>query len=298
MSSSGQMQGFDVTNVISIGQQNSEYALTKLTVERGGSVFFGSGQSGVIGYNPALNKFRRIDENIGNGNLASHHVKAIATDHRNQIWIGTYKGLRVLYNVSGFFDDGANVDTQPIIIMENGIPQELLYQQTIMDIEVDGANNKWVATASSGAFYFSPNGQETLLHFTKDNSPLPSNTVLDIAIDPASGEVFFATLNGLVSYRGSSTAARDNLENLRAFPNPVRPGYTGQVTIDGLTNKANVKITDVNGNLVYEAISNGGSILWDTTAFGKYKVATGVYFIMATTEDATETNIAKLLIVR
>lgn len=298
MSPSGQMQGFDVTNVISIGQQNSEYALTKLTVERGGSVFFGSGQSGVIGYNPALNKFRRIDENIGNGNLASHHVKAIATDHRNQIWIGTYKGLRVLYNVSGFFDDGANVDTQPIIIMENGIPQELLYQQTIMDIEVDGANNKWVATASSGAFYFSPNGQETLLHFTKDNSPLPSNTVLDIAIDPASGEVFFATLNGLVSYRGSSTAARDNLENLRAFPNPVRPGYTGQVTIDGLTNKANVKITDVNGNLVYEAISNGGSILWDTTAFGKYKVATGVYFIMATTEDATETNIAKLLIVR
>lgn len=297
MSSSGQIQGFDISSVIN-NPVNNEYALTKLTVERDGSVFFGTGQSGVIGYNPALNKFRRITEDLGNGNLASNHVKSIATDSRNQIWIGTFKGLRVLYNVSGFFDEGANVDTQPIIIMENGIPQELLYQQVIMDIEVDGANNKWVATATSGVFYFSPNGQETLLHFTKDNSPLPSNTILDIAIDPVSGEVFFATLNGLVSYRGSRTAPRENLQNLRAFPNPVRPGFNGNVTIDGLTDKANVKITDVNGNLVYEEVSNGGSILWDTTAFGKYRVASGVYFIMATTADAMETNIAKVMIIR
>src|SRR5690606_20756644 len=124
---------------------------------------------------------------------------------------------------SGFFEDGANADAQSIIILEDGIPQELLYQQTISDIEVDGANNKWIATGSSGVFFLSPNGQETLARFTKDNSPLPSNTILDIAIDPASGEVFFATPNGLVSYRGSTTAPNDTLENLRAYPNPVRP---------------------------------------------------------------------------
>src|SRR5690606_22381152 len=144
---------------------------------------------------------------------------------------------------------------------------------------------------TSGAFYFSPNGQETLLRFTKENSPLPSNTINDISIDPVSGVVYFATPRGLVAYNGSATAPNDNLEALRAYPNPVRPGFTGNVTIDGLTARANVKITDVNGSLVFEQTSEGGSILWDTMAFGKYRVASGVYFIMATTEDASETKV-------
>src|SRR5690606_28983015 len=112
--------------------------------------------------------------------------------------------------------------------------------------------NKWIATTSSGVFCVSPNGQETLHRFTKDNSPLPSNNVLDIAIDPDSGVVYFATGNGLVAYKGTNTAPRENLESLRAFPNPVRPNFAGNVTIDGLTSRANVKITDVNGNLVFE----------------------------------------------
>lgn len=296
MSPSGQTQGFDISNIIS--DPEAELALTRLATERQGNVFFGSNSNGLIGYNPSLNKFIRIGEGLGTGNLASANVRSLAVDKRNQLWIGTFKGLRVLYNVSGFFEDGANIDTQAIIILEDGIPQELLYQQTIADIEVDGANNKWIATTDSGVFLLSPNGQETLARFTKNNSPLPSNTILDIAIDPASGEVFFATPNGLISFKGSTTAPNPNLQNLRAYPNPVRPGFNGNVTIDGLTANANVKVTDVSGNLVFEQISQGGSILWDTTAFGKYKVASGVYFIMATTEDAMETKIAKVMIIR
>jgi hypothetical protein len=46
------------------------------------------------------------------------------------------------------------------------VAQELLLLQTINDIEVDGANNKWVATADSGVFMFSPDGQRTFYHFT------------------------------------------------------------------------------------------------------------------------------------
>lgn len=294
LSTGGQLQSYDLTNVI----PTPENGLNKIAISNQGNVFFGSSRNGLVGVNPNTNSVRKIGEGPGNGNLPRNMVRAVAIDRRNQLWIGTERGLRVLFNTNSFFDNSSPVDAQPIIIMDGDIAQELLFEQSITDIEVDGSNNKWVATATSGAFYFSPNGQETLLRLTKENSPLPSNTVNDISIDPVSGVVYFATPRGLVAYNGSATAPNDNLEALRAYPNPVRPGFTGNVTIDGLTARANVKITDVNGSLVFEQTSEGGSILWDTTAFGKYRVASGVYFIMATTEDASETKVAKVMIVR
>jgi len=297
LNTAGQFQSFDLSNVIA--DPFAERGLNKIDISREGNVFIASSTNGLIGFNPSTNQFNRIVEGLGSGNLPDINVRAVAVDNRNQVWIGTLRGLRVLFNTAGFFQENTNVDAQPIIILDDdGVPQELLFQQSITDIEVDGANNKWIATASSGVFYVSANGQETLLRFTKENSPLPSNNVLDIAIDPDSGVVYFATGNGLVAYKGTNTAPRDNLESLRAFPNPVRPHFTGNVTIDGLTTRANVKITDVNGNLVFERVADGGSIQWDTTAFGRYKVSSGVYFIMATTSDGTETKIAKVMIVR
>ncbi|MBL4664102.1 MAG: T9SS type A sorting domain-containing protein [Flavobacteriaceae bacterium] len=295
LSISGQIQKFNFEALID-GEKES--ALTHLTISREGFVFFGTQKNGMLGYNPTTNSFNRITETTGNGNLPSTQVRSLAFDNQNRLWIGTARGLRVLFNVAGFFEEGANVEAQSIIIEEDGVGQELLVGQTITDIEVDGSNNKWVATSSSGVFYFSPNGQETLLRFNKDNSPLPSNNVQDIAIDELSGRVYFATVNGLVAFDGTSTAPRDDLENVYAFPNPVRPGFTGNVTIDGLTANANVKITDIEGNLVFETTSEGGSVLWDTSAFGQYKVASGVYMILITTDDALETKVSKIMIVR
>ena len=127
--------------------------------------------------------------------MPSSYVKSIAIDNNNHVWIGTIQGLRVLYNTSNFFDTPV-VTTQQIVILEDGIPRELLEQQYITDIEVDGANNKWVATIGSGVFYFSPNGQQTIYHFTKDNSPLPSNNINDISINDTKGKVYFATEKG------------------------------------------------------------------------------------------------------
>lgn len=294
MSSEGQFQRVNLSNII---DPVSELALTKLAITREGYVFFGAYYNGVIGYNPTTNSLNKIGEHAGSGNLPSANVRALAVDAQNRLWIGTLRGLRLMHSPSSFFESRAP-DAQPIIIMENNVPQELLYQQSITAIEVDGSNNKWISTASSGVFYLSANGQETLLRFTKDNSPLPSNNVQDIAIDPNTGMVYFATTQGLVAYKGTATAPGNSLKNLRAFPNPVRPGFTGNVTIDGLTAQANVKITDIEGNLVYETISQGGSILWDTTAFGKYKVRSGVYLIMVTTDDDKETKVAKVMIIR
>ena len=291
----GQFQTIDISNIINA---EDELALGKLVVSREGYVFFGAVSSGLVGYNPTTNEFNKIGEALGNGNLPSTDIKALAFDNQNRLWIGTRKGLRVLYSARNFFESGADIDSQPIIILDDGVPQELLFLQSITDIEVDGSNNKWVSTATSGVFYLSSNGQETLLRFTSANSPLPSDTVLDISIDDADGTVYFATKDGLVAYDGTSTAPGEDLESVYAYPNPVRPNYFGNVTIDGLTAKANVKITDITGNLVFETTSQGGSVEWDTTAFGKYKVASGVYLVLITSDDNLLTKVAKIMIIR
>jgi hypothetical protein len=296
LSPSGQFQTVDITSIIE--NTINELALSEVSVSREGYVFFGAVESGVIGYNPQSGDFNKIAREPGSGNLPTNDVRALTFDNNNRLWIGTLQGVRVFFNVGGFFEENANIESQEIIIEENGIGQEFLFDISVTDIEVDGSNNKWIATATSGVFYVSPNAQETILRFTKENSPLPSNNVQDIAIDSESGVVYFATKNGLVAFNGSATAPSETLENVRAFPNPVRPGFTGNVTIDGLTADANVKITDLEGNLVFETTSEGGSILWDTTAFGRYKVRSGVYFVLITTEDALETKVSKIMIVR
>ncbi|MEZ4857497.1 MAG: T9SS type A sorting domain-containing protein [Flavobacteriaceae bacterium] len=294
MNASGQFQKFDLSTII---DSEDESGLNDLEITREGYVFISTSENGLVGYNPNENKFAKIGMEIGTGNLPTINVRALAVDQSNRLWIGTLRGLRVLFNVGGFFGD-TPVDAQEIIFLDNGVPQELLFEQSITDIEVDGSNNKWIATATSGVFYLSSNGQETLLRFTKDNSPLPSNNVQDIAIDDSTGRVYFATIKGLVAFEGTSTAPQDNLENVYAYPNPVRPNFEGNVTIDGLTADANVKITDIEGNLVFETTSQGGSVLWDTRAFGKYKVASGVYMVLITSEDQLETKVTKIMVIR
>src|SRR5690606_4595338 len=191
-------------------------------------------------------------------------ISAMAFDQNNQLWIGTDDGLRVAYGPSVVFQNPSNLRVNPIIFLEGDVAQELLFEQYITDIAVDGKNNKWIATADVGVFYVSPNGQKTIYHFTAENSPLPTNSVNSVEIDEVSGKVYFGTTRGLVAFRGVAVQAQETLANVYVYPNPVRPGYTGLVTIANLTQNANVKITDIEGNLVYETTSDGGNVQWDT----------------------------------
>ena len=152
--------------------------------------------------------------------------------------------------------------------------------------------------ADGGVFLVSSNGQETIYQFTKSNSPLPSNNVNDIEVDGVTGEVFFATDMGMVSFLGTSTKPSDNLANVFVYPNPVRPNYSGTIKIAGLTDKANIKITDIEGNLVHETTSSGGTIEWDGSAFGSHKVASGVYMIFVSSQDGLDTTVKKVMIIR
>lgn len=269
---------------------------SKMAIDKNGTKWIPTYNNGLLAYNDALDK-KMIITVGANGNLPSDNAKCVAIDNNNRLWIGTNRGLRVLSGIDRFTTQD-ELTTNAIIIMEDGLAQELMYEQSLTDIVVDGSNNKWLATGGAGAFLVSPDGQQTLFHFTKENSPLPSNVINDIEIDNVTGEVFFATDRGMVSYMGTATEAADDLSKVYVFPNPVRPEFEGDVNISALIDNANVKITDIEGNLVFETTSEGGTVLWDTRAFGKYKVASGVYMIFISSEDGTMTKVKKVMIIR
>jgi hypothetical protein len=162
---------------------------------------------------------------------------------------------------------------------------------------VDGNNQKWVSTATSGVFLLSPNGTEILQHFTKENSPLPTSSVKTIGIDNATGKVYLGTLNGMVVFQGDAYAESEKLSEINVFPNPIRPNYTGNLVVRGVQQDARVKITDIAGNLVYDATSEGGSISWNLRSFSGRRVRTGVYLIFVSSRDGADSAVKKVMII-
>jgi hypothetical protein len=294
LKTNGQWGSYAMTSILDDAEASS-YA--NIVIDRNSVKWIATNRDGVVAFNETANTFKKITFGADLGNLPVADVRSIAIDTKNQLWIGTTKGLRVLSNISSFQND-SQLKANPIIILEDNLAQELLYEQFITSIAVDGANNKWIGTTDSGVFMVSPNGQETKYHFTISNSPLPSNVINDIKINSATGEVFIATNKGMISFKGIATDANEDLNNVYVYPNPVRPTYSGTVKVAGLIDKANIKITDIEGNLVYETTSEGGTIEWDTTAFGRYKVASGVYIIFISAQDGGETKVKKVMIIR
>lgn len=293
LKSDGQWQSYDLSDVIT---ETNVASYASLVVDKNNTKWIPTSRNGLVAYNETINKSMVITNDV-QGNLPVTDIRCLAIDNRNQMWIGTGRGLRIISSVDQFLSQD-EIATRSIIILEDNLAQELFFDQFILDIAVDGANRKWVSLADSGVYLVSANGQETIYHFTKENSPLPSDNVNDIEIDSVTGEVYFATEKGLVSFKGTATKPADDLQNVYAYPNPVRPNFTGTVKIAGLTSKAIIKITDIEGNLVYETTSEGGTIEWDTTAFGKYKVASGVYMILVSSQDGTDTIVKKVMIIR
>ncbi|MBU3820787.1 ABC transporter substrate-binding protein [Flavobacteriaceae bacterium XHP0103] len=303
-----QWKSYSFTSII----QNNNPGFGDMVIGNDGAKWIAS-YNGFIGFKENSNGFLIKKVFSEEDNMPSDRVTALAIDKRNQLWIGTYRGLRVLYNTSNFFEED-DVKVDDIIISEDGIAKELLFQQIITDIEVDGSNNKWIGTVSSGIFYVSSNGQQTIYHFTKDNSPLPSNEITDIALDESDGKVYIATSKGLVSFSSGSSATLETLENAYAYPNPVRPNFDiaeERVKIKGVSENVNIKITDIEGNLVAEAQSrinlryrgynleiDGGTAYWNGKNLANNVVKSGVYLVMLSDLDTYETKVLKLMVVR
>ena len=223
-------------------------------------------------------------------------IFSLAQDRDNTMWVGTNKGL---FLIPATIDFTTSNRCERVIIGRNDgtkLGDYLLENEQINSIVVDGGNRKWIGTASSGVFLLSPNGEETIEHFTSENSPLPSNNVLSIAIQESTGEVFFGTGQGLVSYMSDAIEPATDFNEIYAYPNPVHPNYKGLITIRGLMANTQVRIVDANGNLVTNIPSNGGEAIWDMTNAQGDRVATGIYTILCNTADGSGHGTTKILI--
>ncbi|MEI6488453.1 MAG: two-component regulator propeller domain-containing protein [Bacteroidota bacterium] len=238
-----------------------------------------------------------LSTSSGNGLLPSTEVDCIAEDKNGEIWIGTNKGIAVFYSPENVFVPGANFDAQQILLEQDGHVQILLLTELVQAIAVDDANRKWIGTTNSGVFLMSADGTQQIYHFDAANSPLFSNDVRSIAINHKTGEVYFGTAKGIISFRGSSTEGNPDFGQMYAFPNPVKPNYDGPIAITGLMGNSTVKITDVVGNLVFQTTSEGGQALWYGKNFKGERVSTGVYMVFCTNADGSQKAVTKILFI-
>ncbi len=258
--------------------------------------YYASGRQGG-GVTVLDKKYEIVTTMTTSNKLPINNVLTVANDKSNNLWIGTEQGLVVLYGADNAVSSN-NIVAEPIVIIQDGIPEALLTDVGIYAIKVDNANNKWIATNGAGVYYVSDSGESTKLHFTSKNSPLPSDIVYDVSIDESTGKVFFATEKGVVSYNGDVSTEANNFNNAIAYPNPYRPEYKGNVTIKNLPNRALVKITDIVGNLLFEKKAEGGIVEWNTNNVKGKPVASGIYLVLMTNADGTETKTLKIAVVR
>lgn len=246
------------------------------------------------------NRFMSTFADLDNpgSDLRPSAIYTLQQDKNGVIWAGTDLGPLLFYNTSRAFD--SNYTCSRVKIPRNdGTNQAdyLLKDETVQAIAIDGANRKWLGTKNSGLFLMSDNGQETIRHFTSSNSPLLSDNIMSLSINPVSGEVFIGTSNGLVSYQSDAAEGTGLYDNVYAYPNPVRESYKGIITITGLIDNTRVKVTDISGNLIYQTVSNGSIATWDGNDVHGRRVRTGIYLAICANEDGTQSTITKIMVV-
>lgn len=303
LSASGQWSSYDLSALKTVPNQ---LGLSEIAISSNNTVWMGTRRNGIYAFNENGNRKKALITTPNLGNLPDTDVLTVAIDGSNRVWMGTRTGMVVYRNASGIFDDDTP-NAQPVIIEENGVGERLLGDQRINSIVIDGAENKWFGTDNGGVLYTNPSGQTTLANFSSENSPLPSNKILKIRVDDTNGKVYFATDKGIVAYNSNVAPFGEILADVYAYPNPALKSHE-TITIDGrngthLPKGTNVKILDVAGNLVFETNVvegqelQGGKVVWNKKNLAGNKVASGVYIVLLTNDDASETATAKIAIV-
>jgi ligand-binding sensor domain-containing protein len=235
--------------------------------------------------------WQQLTTSSSSGNLPSNNVVAIAADKKGAIWIGTDNGIGIIYP-----DDISRTLPKAYlpIIKNNGFNGYLLQKEKIHCIAVNGANQKWIGT-DNGAWLVSSDGNEVLDHLNTTNSYLQNDTIVHIAIIPETGEVFFISNQHASSYKAVATEPKLNLTNVSIYPNPVPPNFGGTIVIKNLTDNTIVKITDLNGKLVYQTRSQGGTAIWNGITYLGNKPSTGIYLVWMRDDSGEEKAVGKIM---
>lgn len=238
-----------------------------------------------------------ISLTIGTANLPNDNVNCITEDHSGNVWVGTDEGVAVFYCPNKIFDNTTDCKLAERIKSTLDQYTEYLFStDKVNAITVDGANRKWVGT-NSGAYLISESGADVLQVFNTENSPLPSNEVLTIGIQTESGEVLIGTNLGMASYYGDATNPADDISNIKAFPNPVRPDYNGVISVTGLVENSFIKITDIHGTLIKEGEALGGKFVWDGKSYNGKRARTGVYLVFSSDNKSKNKAVAKIVFI-
>jgi len=268
--------------------------------------FVGYNGDGVVVYNYGSNETvgdksddasYRLVSGKGFGNLPANTVNCLAKDNNNNIWIGTTNGIGIVSNCTVPSTQTPPCDADIPIVQYDQYAGYLFAGNNVRTIAVDGANRKWVGT-DDGIWLLSPDASKIVYRFTVDNSPLPSNKIQKISIDPYTGDVYIGTEQGLVSYRSTAIEGGATNSNVVSFPNPVPSGYQGTIAIKGLVANADVRITDISGQLVYRTKALGGQAVWNGLDYTGRRPQSGVYMIFASDANGNETYAGKMVFLK
>jgi len=277
--------------------------LDKIIIDTVRNYIWFAGRTNNIYVHDGQDRMARINPNQGS-KLETETVNTIVQDREGNIWIGTNKGIKVIYDGYRAFQNGGNGETAPVscsnITITNGsFAEYLMAYENITCIAVDGANRKWVGTAAGGLYLLSANGVNQLENFTTANSPLFSDKIVSIGIMPSTGDVYIGTDHGLQLYRSTATYAEPYAaDQVYAYPNPVKPDYDGPIAIKGFVRDGIVHITDAGGHTVYSTQALGGQAVWNGRTQSGEKVASGVYYVFASDIDGNNRSVARILIIR
>jgi hypothetical protein len=240
-------------------------------------------------------RWKRFTNGAGNGNLPTSDILCIAKDKNGFIWVGTTDGIGVIQCPQNVFSSQGCEAVLPIVAQGN-FAGYLFKGEEVRSIAVDGADRKWIAT-KNGIWLISADGEKVIYRFTEDNSPLLSNEIKKITIDGRTGEIYFATLKGICSFRSTATEGDEMNSSVLVFPNPVPPDFNGTIGIRGLVNNAIVKITELNGRLVYQTRALGGQAVWNGRDYQGRKISSGVYLVLVSDDGKTEKTAAKIVFI-
>lgn len=246
-----------------------------------------------------LNKYSSFVNEDG-ATLSPVFIRYVTEDKNQDIWIGTNIGPLLLYKKDITSD--TPIFTQVKVPRNDGTnyADYLLSGVDISCIAIDGSNRKWFGTNGNGIYVISNDCLTQIYHFTTNNSNLLSNNIEAIAINEQTGEVFAGTDKGLCSYMSDASSPNNEMtkDKVWAYPNPVKPDYTGLITITGLSFDADIKIVTTNGILVNQGRSNGGTYTWNGKDLKGQKVASGIYMVETATSDGSKGTVCKIAIVK
>ncbi len=242
----------------------------------------------------------KLQSGANSGNLPDNEVNAIIQDLNGEVWIGTSRGIAKFIFPELIVEGSSQEKAAQWLINEDtsAVSRFLLRDVNASAMAVNAANEKWIGSENQGVWLLNAEGSRILKRFTSENSPLFSNTIKSIAVNEQTGEVFFATDVGLISYQDVPRSPVAEMDELKVYPNPFRYGANQRILIEGLSESTTIKILGVDGTVVNRFESTGGRVEWNGRDSNNNELGTGVYFVVAVDEQGDSKGVGKVVIVK